>query len=93
MKAAYPTRFPSEVWAEIQRLPVGFLEDVVEAEAYMQAKRVVDAAKTKADLPTDSPMVDLVQEITHDQALAEKARRSPVVADGNVGMRGAIRRG
>ena len=41
---AYPGRFPSEVLAEVGRLPAGFFDEVLEAGAYRQAKQMVEAA-------------------------------------------------
>ena len=46
---AFPGRFPSEVLDEIDRLPAGMLDEVVEARHYRRAKAMVDAATTEAD--------------------------------------------
>jgi len=46
---------PSEVFAELDRLPVGLLTDALEAKAYRQAKAMTDAAETataRSQLPT-----------------------------------------
>jgi hypothetical protein len=42
----FPGRLFSEIRAEINRLPIGFLEEVLEARAYRQAKQMTDAADT-----------------------------------------------
>lgn len=62
---AFPGRLPSEVLAEYQRLPAGFLEEMLEAMAYRQAKTMTDAADTREArqrLP-DTPIYRLVTEI------------------------------
>ena len=67
---AFPGRFPTEVLAEYDRLPTGFLEEVLEAGAYREAKARTDAADTKAavkHLPT-TRLYKLVQEIDRDLA-------------------------
>jgi len=93
---AFPSRFPSEILAEIQRLPTGLLDEILEVKAYKQAKSMTDAADTteaRKRLP-DTPLFHLVSEIDMDLAAEEvaKRRQSVVVADGNVGMRGTMRR-
>jgi hypothetical protein len=68
---AFPGRFPSEVMAEVDRLPVGLLSDVLEARAYRQAKQMREAAEQSSNpseaikaLPK-SRMFDLVAEIDY----------------------------
>jgi predicted lipid carrier protein YhbT len=72
---AFPGRFPSEILSELRRLPVGLLEEVLEAKAYRQAKEMVDAAKTEEAqkrLPKTS-LFTLVKTIEID--LVEEWRR------------------
>jgi hypothetical protein len=74
---AFPGRFPTEIVAEIKRLPVGWLDEVLEAKAYRSAKAMVDAADTKAAqerLPTTA-LYELVKEITEDLAIEEMELR------------------
>lgn len=68
---AFPGRLPSELDAEDARLAVGALDEVLEARAYLQAKRVVDRAASRADLPKDSELIDLVLAIEGEVAQAE----------------------
>ena len=75
MCESFPGRLPTEIWQETQRLPIGFLDDVVEARAYMSAYRIYKNAKSKADLPTDAPMVDLVRDVTFAIAADELKKR------------------
>jgi hypothetical protein len=59
---AFPGRLPSEIEAEIERQPVGFLEEVLEARAYRQAKDMTEAADTpdaRKRLPR-TPLFELV---------------------------------
>jgi hypothetical protein len=63
---AFPGRLPTEILAEMRRLPVGTIEDLLEAGAYRQAKRMTDDASTPAQqkaLP-QTPLFDLVKTIT-----------------------------
>lgn len=56
---------PSVAMREWLNAPCGFLEEILEARAYMAAKVAVDEADragSKAARP-DGPMVDLVQQI------------------------------
>jgi hypothetical protein len=61
---------PSEAYREWLRQPVGFLEDVIEARAYRQAKAMTDAADTPdaAKRLPQTPLFKLVQEIDRDLA-------------------------
>lgn len=62
---AFPGRLLSEILAEERRLPVGLLDRVLEAKAYMHAKAIVDAADTaeaRKRLPT-TPLFGLVDAI------------------------------
>jgi hypothetical protein len=71
---AFPGRFFTEILTELQRLPVGLLDEVLEAKAYRQVKAMVDDADTPAArkrLPK-IPMVGLVNEI--EFALVNEAR-------------------
>jgi hypothetical protein len=60
---------PSVALAEVDRLPAGFLEDVIEARSFGVAYDIVQRSEPK-DIP-DTPMVKLVQEIDLDVALRE----------------------
>lgn len=42
----FPGRLPSEILREIDRLPVGLLDEIIEAKCYQQAKALTDAADT-----------------------------------------------
>ena len=68
---AFPGRFPSEVMAEIDRLPVGLLSEVLEARAYRHAKSMREAAEQSSNpgeaikaLPKHR-MLDMVTEIDY----------------------------
>jgi hypothetical protein len=64
---------PSTALREWQRLPVGLLEDVIEARAYARLKAAYDSATTPAArsaLPA-TPLLDLVKVITFERAQAE----------------------
>ncbi len=65
LSEAFPSRFPSEILAEVARLPVGALEEMLEAKAYRQAKDMVvaaDSAEKRKRLPQNA-LFDLVQDI------------------------------
>jgi hypothetical protein len=56
---------PSHAWAEVGRLPVGFLEQVVEYRSYARTKAMVDGANSveaRRMLPKTA-LVDLVNDI------------------------------
>jgi hypothetical protein len=66
---------PSAALRELERLPAGFLEDVIEARYYARAKADFDGAETDAArraLPA-SELLMLAQTITFD--LVEEQRR------------------
>lgn len=70
---AFPGRLLSEILSEVQRLPVGLLDQVLEAKAYRHTKALVDAASTseaKKRLP-NTWLFALVDEI--EGALAQEA--------------------
>lgn len=46
----FPGRFISEIKAEMNRLPVGFLAEVLEARAYRKAKWMREAAEQAPDV-------------------------------------------
>jgi len=77
LQAAYPGRFPSEIFTEIRRLPAGMLDEILEAGAYQHAKAQTDAADTeeaRKRLPQTS-LFELVREIEMElaaEALAKK---------------------
>lgn len=61
---------PSEAWREQQRLPVGLLEEIIEARAYASLKMMFDSATTAeahSALP-DTPLMVLVMQITAEVA-------------------------
>jgi hypothetical protein len=71
--SAFPGRLPSEVLAEVDRLPVGYLSEVLEMQAYVQAKAMTDAATTaeaRKRLPR-TPLFSLVSEIELELAAEE----------------------
>lgn len=75
---AFPGRLPTEIIDEIARLPVGFLEDALEAKAYRGVKAMVDAAQTaeaRKQLPT-TPLFALYREIEMEIAAEAMERRS-----------------
>jgi hypothetical protein len=66
----FPGRFISEIEAELDRLPVGWLDEVLEAKGYQQAKQMTedaDTAEARKRLPT-TPLFRLVSEIDHELA-------------------------
>lgn len=66
----FPGITPSQLMREWARLPVGFLERVLEARAYAATKGVCDAATDPTQWPS-TPMTDLVKQITFDVAQKE----------------------
>lgn len=64
---------PSAAYAEWLRSPVGFLDEILEARAFTQAKSLVDRARDDKDLP-DHPMIQLVKDVMQEAALADMAR-------------------
>jgi hypothetical protein len=70
---SFPGRFPTEIDAEIDRLPAGFLFHMLEAGAYARVKAAVDAADTEEKrkrLPKGE-LFTLVVDIEHELAEAE----------------------
>ena len=59
---------PSEAWREWQRLPAGFMEQVIEYRAYGSAKAVADANPKAA-----GGLVDLVRVIEFELVQEEIA--------------------
>lgn len=45
----FPGRFRSEIEAELDRLPIGWLNEVLEARAYRQAKQMREAAEQSSN--------------------------------------------
>jgi hypothetical protein len=45
----FPGRFRSEIEAELDRMPVGWLSEVLEARAYRQAKSMREAAEQSSN--------------------------------------------
>ena len=67
---------PSALWAEQQRLPVGFLEQVIEYRRYAEAY-AANEADHDANGWMSTPMRTLAKEIEHtlaEEALLMKAR-------------------
>lgn len=74
----FPGRLPSELIAEIERTPPGWVQEVLEARAYRQAKHAMDAADTPEAakrLPT-TPLFQWVREIEEALVLEEMENRS-----------------
>jgi hypothetical protein len=67
----FPGRLPTEIQAEQARLPVGFLEEIIESRSYARAH-----AANKVDPKgwNSSPMRIAAMEIEHDLAAEEVAR-------------------
>lgn len=64
----FPGRLPTEIAEEIDRLPAGFLLQLIEARAYARVKDAVDAADTpeaRKRLPKDG-LFALVVDIEHE---------------------------
>lgn len=69
---------PSQAYQEWLRLPVGLLEEVLEARAYEQAKSMTDAADTseaRKRLP-QTPLFEMVKDIEFALADEEMQARS-----------------
>ena len=67
---AFPGRLPSEIQAEIDQQPAGFLEEILEAKAYRKVKEMRDAADTqeaRMRLPK-TPLFLLASQIDMDLA-------------------------
>lgn len=60
---------PSVALRELEVLPDGFIEQLIEARAYAATKRACDAATSRKERPT-GPLADLVTEI--EFALAQE---------------------
>jgi len=71
----FPGRTPSEIAAEMRRQPVGYLDDVLEARAYVKAYRYYRGVKDKSELPTDRPMLNTVREMVFQIAGEALAKR------------------
>ena len=86
LEERYPGRFISEILAEINRLPVGLMEEVGEARAYRQAFEMRKAAEQSDNateaierLPQDG-LFPLVPEIDFAIAAVEREKREKGVA-------------
>jgi len=53
---------PTEAIAEIDRAPVGLINDILELREYTRAKQIIDNAQKEDDIPS-SPAIDMVFEI------------------------------
>jgi len=74
---AFQGRFLTEIVQELERLPTGMLDEVLEAKSYRYAKELVDAADTdeaRKRLPK-TPLFLLVDEIDGELAEEEIAAR------------------
>lgn len=71
-------RLPSEIVAELERVPVGFLEEVVEAMAYESAYRFY---KAQPDTKDRSELVQLAKvhtfELAKEAIEAKKKKATP----------------
>lgn len=70
---------PSEAWREYLRMPAGWLEDIIEGRAYVQAKAAYDAADTaeaRKRLPM-TPLVALAEVFDFEGAEEELAHGRP----------------
>jgi len=68
---------PSAAWRELQRLPCGLLDEILEARHYARAKALVDAADTAdayRSLPP-SELMTLAKTITFERAADGRRRR------------------
>jgi hypothetical protein len=75
---AFPGRLPTEILAEVQRLPVGLLDEILEAKAYRQAKAMVEAADTaeaRKRLPK-TPLFALVDQIAFELVEEERKKKT-----------------
>lgn len=61
---------PSQMYRELQALPFGFLDELLEARRYAEAKSIVAHAKSVTDIPV-SPWTEWAQRI--ELRLAEEA--------------------
>jgi hypothetical protein len=61
--------------------PAGWLEEIIEARHYAHAKRVVESAKTKADIPSGE-LFQLAQEIDLELAWAEMKAKEAALTNG-----------
>ena len=66
---------PSAAEAELNRQPVGWLEEIIEARRYAETKRAFDGAKDKRDVPLTLPLYAVVKAITFDLAEEELEKR------------------
>lgn len=67
----FPCLSPSTAYEEWQRLPAGFLEEVIEARHYAAAKRLVEDAPVRSNLP----QTEMVQLATVIELELEAARQ------------------
>lgn len=61
---------PSAAEEELRRSPVGWVEEVIEAGHYADAKAMVDRATDEKQLP-QTPLMELVKDITEQLAQEE----------------------
>jgi hypothetical protein len=75
------TCLPSEALRELRRLPVGLLEDVMEARAFAAVWAQIDRAKDKDDIP-QSPMRRVVERVMEAAVLKDiEAKRGATTTD------------
>lgn len=70
MCQAFPGRFPTEVFAERDRLPEGFLEEVIEAGYYERAFEVHEHNPRAS-----GGLIDIIQTLEFEDAAQEIAAR------------------
>jgi hypothetical protein len=69
------TLAPSEVLRELRRLPVGFLDEVIEARAYARAKGELARADAMKPRPELTPQMSEVEAIEFELVQEDRARR------------------
>jgi hypothetical protein len=69
----FPGRLPSELLAEWQRLPAGFLDEVMEARAFVRTKTLLEAAPEPDKVP-ETPMLQIVKDVIEAVADEDLAR-------------------
>lgn len=66
---------PSVAYRELLTLPVGLMEELLEARAFAQAKALLDAAKSSKDYPKKSRMFEAAKRVKFELAQAEIDRK------------------
>jgi len=77
----FPCYGPEEAERAWRRAPVGWLEEIIEARHYAEAKALYERTARPEDLPKDDPMITLVEEIRYqregERLAASRARKGP----------------